>query len=500
MKINIIIQFCVLVLLTTSCQKFFEVTPIDRIYENELFVDRYGFETALSATYTSLADPTLYGRELSYGFVETLVGTYTNLTDIRHRYYRENRHEYTYASSQQKILSIWQNFYAVINQINIILDHLDNIKDDPYYRLIKGESLGLRAFAHFQLLKLYGPSISQEGLDVNAIIYRDKMSFETVKISTARAVIEKINLDLMEAKTLLEEDPIRTNHRTANLNKFAYEKYNSLIDRRGIRLNYYAVIALQALVAQWKNELPQAGKIAEELIAELNIKKPITLSTASDFSVNMTTNDIRTSSENIFGLHDRNLRQNSLKNLPGLSDNTGSFDVQLYPNYTWLLNNLYNAPIHGSSNDYRLANWFGNDTRWKLIKYAIPETFSPIASETNYRQVNAFEIKIISLHTIYLIAAESLSSTQPNRAMDYLNIIRRSRGLTADIPYTAALSDSDIKNLIFQEFRKENVGNGTLFTEYKRLFRPIDRAVNVAPTLGIFKLPIPVDELLYNPH
>lgn len=491
-------------LVTVSCQKFFDIAPVDRVYENKLFLDRYGFETALSSVYTTLAANNLYGKELTYGFVEALVGSYTNIRSSGHAYYREYGYEYDFPSVEGKIGSIWAGFYGAINQLNIIEKNLYRIKDDPYYDLIRGESLGLRAFAHFQLLKLFGPVVSQEGLDVPAVIYRDTLTFEATKISTAREVIRKIKIDLSLAKALLIKDPIRTVSRTANLNQFDYEKYNSLLDRRGVRLNYYAVVALQAMVAQWEGDSLRATNYAEELIAELNDTKSITLAVPSDFSSNSYSNNIRTSSENIFGLHVRNLRSSSLSILPAIEDNRGLISPLLYPNYNWLRQSLYAVSEHGSTNDYRLASWFNDGRYWKLVKYAIPPVFNPIAENdpgnNNYLQVNAFEVKILSLHTIYLIAAEGYVTTDPNKSLVYLNTVRRTRGLTVDITHTATLTPTALANLIFMEFRKDNIANGTLFTEYKRLFRPIDRVPNVIPTVRIFRFPIPKSELLYNPN
>src|SRR5690606_29749210 len=113
--------------------------PIDRLYENELFVDRYGFESALSSVYNSLGSNALYGRELKFGFLETLVGSYNNITATGHRYYRHNRHEYTFPATQSSINGIWSGFYNSINQLNIILNNVDNISTDPYHDLVKGE-------------------------------------------------------------------------------------------------------------------------------------------------------------------------------------------------------------------------------------------------------------------------------------------------------------------------------------------------------------------------
>ncbi|MNI48790.1 SusD family protein [compost metagenome] len=99
-----------------------------------------------------------------------------------------------------------------------------------------------------------------------------------------------------------------------------------------------------------------------------------------------------------------------------------------------------------------------------------------------------------------MIAAENYASINPAKAMEYLNLVRNTRNITTDLALSADMNTQKIRDLIFDEMRKENIGEGYLFTEYKRLFRPIDRATPVQPKNEIFRLPIPADELLYNPQ
>ena len=503
MKFKQLIFIIIISVSAFSCKKFFDVMPKDKVYENELYKDRYGFETAIAGVYNSVAGASLYGRELKYGFLETLVGYY-NAPSSGHAYYNAYRFEYMNASVQPMINSIWTSMYANINKLNIILSNVDNIKKDPYYNIVKGEAMGMRALLHFELLKLFGPTISKEGLSAKAIPYRDSVIFTPSKFTSAEEIIQKINADVAAAKQLLDKDPIRSSFRTANGNQFGYERYNSLIDRRGIRFNYYAALALSALVKQWSGDVVTAGQEAETLISELNTTGSMALATASSFGSNTSMNDIRTSTENILGLHSSSLRTSALNLLPDIADTRAVVNPLLYPNYTWLNANLYAAAGHGSTNDFRLASWFQNNVRWKLTKYAIPESFNPIISidpgSSTYLQVNAFEIKILSLHTIYLVAAESYIKSNPQKAIDYLNVLRRTRGLTTDIVYNASYTNTQIQDLLFLEFRKENIGYGTLFAEYKRLYKAIDRATPVQPSVSIFNFPIPAGESLYNPN
>ncbi len=482
----------------SSCEKFLNVNPENKAYEENLFTDRSGFETALAGIYVTMSSQVLYGKEMKFGFLESLIGTYTTLGSS-HQYYRAYRHEYGYEFPKSKIEDIWGASYNTINQANVILKNVEAIQNDPYYGLVKGEALGIKALLHLQLLKLFGPVIKEEGLNTSSIPYKAQVEYTGGQFPSAGEVISKIEADLLLARDLMENDPIRSNARTANLNEFTYEKYNSLLDHRGTRMNYYAIISLQALVAQWKGDLPQARKFAEELINELETtESSIHLATAGELSQ---IPNKRFPMENIFALMSQNLLTYTLTVHPTIEDTrSSSTSPLLFPNYNFHLNNLYNASGHGSLNDFRLLNWFGRvsttSSTWKLVKFI----FDPLYLFTNATFKPLYENKVISLHTMYMIAAEDYATSNPTKAIEYLNKVRNARNLTSNLSYTGTMNEETIKNLIFDEMRKDNIDEGYMFAEYKRLYKPIHRATAVQPSLTIFKLPIPDDELLYNPQ
>lgn len=486
------------ILLLSSCEKFLDVNPINKAYEDDLLTERSGFESALAGVYLGMSSSVLYGKELKFGFLESLGATYRSL-GTTHFYYRASRHEYGYPNPKRNIEQIWGGSYQMINQLNISLKNVDAIKSDPYYNIVKGEALGLRALIHLQLLKLFGPVIVQEGLNASAIPYLDKIEFKGVKFSTAGEVIAKLQSDLAEARALLEKDPIRTTSRTANSNLYGYEKYNSLLDHRGARMNYYAVVALQAITAQWGGDAKAAAVFAEEIIGELESRdNSIHLTTTGELS--QSTNK-RTPNESLFALLDPELLNNNILANP-LVENTASSSTSplLFPDYNTLRNGLYNAPGHGSLNDKRLLDWFAlsaNSTSvQKLVKYHFSQGYQ--FNDPTYKLY--FENKIIGIHQLYMIAAEEYAKSNPTKAMSYLNKVRAARGLVVNLSYDATRTEENIKDLIFNEVRKESVGEGTMFAEYKRLFKAIPRTTPIEPKLEIFKFPIPADESLYNPQ
>ena len=110
--------------------------------------------------------------------------------------------------------------------------------------LITGETYALRAFLHFDLLRLFGP-IYKESPSAESIPYNTKYSISATSILPANQVIEKILNDLKTAEDLLQKsDPIIENgpqnqDSEDGLNHYTY---------RAQRFYYYAVKALQARV------------------------------------------------------------------------------------------------------------------------------------------------------------------------------------------------------------------------------------------------------------
>ena len=50
----------------TSCNKWLDVNPKDKIVDESLFSDYRGFRNSLNGIYQEMVSPELYGRELSW--------------------------------------------------------------------------------------------------------------------------------------------------------------------------------------------------------------------------------------------------------------------------------------------------------------------------------------------------------------------------------------------------------------------------------------------------
>src|SRR5690606_38605971 len=106
------------------------------------------------------------------------------------------------------------------------------------------------AYLHFDALRLFAPApVSNANAD--AIPYVTAYSKNTTPLSTVNAVLDSAIRDLQAAKTLLENDPIRTPNYivgypvepTMNTEE---QNNNLFLQNRRHRMNYYAVCSTLA--------------------------------------------------------------------------------------------------------------------------------------------------------------------------------------------------------------------------------------------------------------
>ncbi|EEI89890.1 hypothetical protein HMPREF0765_4583 [Sphingobacterium spiritivorum ATCC 33300] len=93
---------------------------------------------------------------------------------------------------------------------------------------------------------------------------------------------------------------------------------------------------------------------------------------------------------------------------------------------------------------------------------------------------------------MYYICAET--SNDKDEKIDLLNEVRANRGLRALLK---TLSDEDIENELFKEYKKEFYQEGQLFYYYKRKNKLKIDGYGPEVSSKIYVLPLPDDEIEY---
>ena len=448
----------------TSCNDWLDVEPKTSIPADKQFESEYGFKDAMTGVYLKLTTTQLYARNLTYGYLDELAGVYEDHS-VSNESERENIYHYT-NEAQSRIDGIYLAMYNVLANINNLLANLETNRDvlttPRYYETMKGEALGLRAFIHFDLLRLYGP-IFAENPNGEAIPYRTTFDSEATPVLPASEVVEKILTDLTEAHGILSEsDPCDffTNRDPYTSDIDGKDMY--LVDRQ-FRMNLYAVKAMLARVYCYKGDAESralAVQYAQEVIDATDYFMLYTQQENSNY------NSIRYR-EQIFGISVYDLGNLLESNNMGMGSDLRSNIRYVIPAERYNL--FYDNGTEGTS-DWRTLNcMYGTLTDVNgTFRYSLKYNQSLLATNAD----GADAIPLIRLPEMYYIIAEC--ADDPQISANALNEVRFARGISYDFeintegydqPYATGEDPTQTKrvNLIMHDLRKEYLAEGQLF-------------------------------------
>lgn len=460
MKRIYIILFAITALNFGACKKFLDVKPKTQIESEVAFKDEVGYQNALTGVYVKLTDQSLYGKELTYGLMDVLARQYTQ-TPVPYNTF--DTYNYQLDSLKKRTTAIWKEMYNGIANTNNLIENLNRTDlpsfTGPNYNVIKGEALGLRAFIHFDLLRLYAPApTSVGGMTALAIPYVDKFDSQNIPRTSVRNILDKVLADLNTSALLLRtSDPIVPGNTTTN----------NYLRSRNYKFNYYAVKALQARVYLYAGDKVNALTCAEEVINSLAFP----FATGSNVTNG---NDKLYNSELLFSLNINNLQSYTAPSFGNTDTRLAKLDAQ------------YLADFDGYGSDYRFQ--YASDAPGGVYRYTTKYTAGTLANFL-------YRMPIMRVSEMYFIAAECLIVSNKIKAVQYLNAVRRARNKTDDVMVTA--TDAEVQNQIFREYRREFIAEGQLFYYYKRLNASTIDYSAVVGSNAIYVFPLPDDELKY---
>ena len=223
-----------------------DVSPKTSIPTDKQFESESGFKDALTGIYLKLGTKTLYAGDLTYAYLDELAGLYSDYPGYNTNAVFNQSIVFDYENMfLSKKNGIYSAMYNVIANINNFLEYVDKNKDvlvtERYYETMKGEALGLRAFLHFDLLRMFGP-IYKEHPASKAIPYRTTFDKDATPVLSANEVVDAILKDLNAAEKLLKEsDPL---HFFTDQMGEELTEINQFLINREFRMNLYAVLSL----------------------------------------------------------------------------------------------------------------------------------------------------------------------------------------------------------------------------------------------------------------
>lgn len=464
-----------------SCESWLDVDPKSEIKADALFETETGFKDALIGAYLLMTSQDLYGLEMTVGFADALGQQYT-IQESSNSYYYAARYQYKQSTVTNRISKIWSAAYNVIANLNKLLEQLEAKKDILHpsnYNMIKGEALGLRAFLHFDLMRMFGYGDLKnkpENLNKISIPYVVTYSKFTTPQSMTKDLLVKIHADLAEAEALLNEtDPYGT---ADHGNDYELPNEDKFYDKRAKRFNYYAVKATQARVYLWEGDYTNAYKCADAVIdaGKFNWITDYNMASSPE------KRDYTFSTEHVFGLTITNL-YDGLKSwiVPGeINTNTNL----LYHSKSFA-ESLFEEALRS---DYRYLRLYKMDEKYTLLKFT-------------YVEGSLFKdnMPLIRKSEMYYIAAECLNATgdanDRKEAIKLLNTVRNNRGISPQMNLEDNLTAGNVTDEIYKEYRKEFISEGQLFYFYKRLGYTTIPGTSIAGDDNVYKVPMPDVEI-----
>ena len=332
--------------------------------------------------------------------------------------------------------------------------------------MYKGEILGLRAFLHLEMLRIYSPSPKANG-NAMAVPYVTQYDKVVTKQKTVNETMNLIIADLLEAEKLLKES-----------DTFLNEELNYTVrwDRR-YYFNYYAVLGTLARAYMYKGDHTNALTYANMIIEEGEDYNSDFSWTSNDTMESKYENQVNRlfSGECLFYLNVKDFNDIVKYHFTSSASND-----TFTPSET-KAEQIFEKGL-GLGNDYRLHKNFQYDGAdkylWKYHQYegGACNDIVPVLRKTES----------------YYIAAEILKESDPERAIELLNLVREARNL--EFAPLSDLSAEQIQEEVAKEYRKEFLAEGQMFFYYKRLDASRIEGAGVNAQ-SIYVLPMPDTEI-----
>ena len=454
-----------------ACSGWLDLEPKDTTTETDLFQTGDGYRIALNGVYQQMSETGLYGKELSWGFLDVLAQMYTSylLTNITEYRYAV-RYQYENEKVKDLIEVVWSKAYNNVANCNNIIQRIETESVGKFAggelerNLIDGEALALRAYLHFDMLRLFAPSMAMQDKR-QYIPYVTTYPCTFQPYFTNEEIVEKAIADLKKAKALVESYDLANSNWLLTQNRIeGYANPDDLFFAyRGYRMNYYAISALLARVYNYAGMHKEAFEEATAVIdAKVGNNKIFSMSTAAAVS---------------------------------------NGNMKLYDNVIFCLSNqnlwtIY-EPYHNTESSLALAGWSKsdifdseNDTRANLVIMESSRLFSlkNVATQKKLATYVKDMLPMIRLGEMYFIRAEYY-----NDQKDQKNAISELDKLRAAYNCSSGQLTGRFEDELLDEVRREYFSEGQLFYYYKKL--------NITPSYDMtstdqFVLPHPDNESL----
>lgn len=240
-KISFIV---ILAALFTSCEDNLEQTPFDSFGTDAAYVSAQDFENGVRGVYLQLTSGSYYGGSLLS--VPDIASDNTTFSQYG-RGTNDQYHNWTYNASTQNLSGLYNQAYFTIYSANLVLFYADSFDGDNKEEIV-AELKAIRALAHFDIVKNFGPIPTQSG-DANGSLGIAYVTEADPNIKPERenvgAIYTKIVQDLLDARSSISE--------TATPGRLNREAVNLLLSR------------VYLYMGEWQNAIDAANQVTTQI-------------------------------------------------------------------------------------------------------------------------------------------------------------------------------------------------------------------------------------------
>jgi hypothetical protein len=510
----------VAVALLTSCADWLDVTPTDKTRQEDLFATIEGIYSAHNGLYRELVGTNLYGRNLTQTTVDVMghVIAYSGASSIplstegnvRSNWALAN-FQYRHDNAKGYFSSIWSSSYTMLLHINTYIKNLNESKvvmTEREKNVLLGEAYGMRAYLHFDLLRLFGPVWKYRNAN-KVLPYHDKAEvtinhtgYEETVYSTAEDYVTKLLADIKTARELLVADPILSNDQSITHDL----RNDNFYQNRNRRMNFYAVKGLEARVLQYIGRTEDAALSAKVITDRIEEGKMFKWPNLQTMAAN---NNYVFFQEVVFGINNVNMTSQSAS----LYEATRLRDA-----YVVEVNNLiknifaYGEDSPANMLDVRAWQWmlaetndnsgtdFAHTGAYRSKKYR-KFSYRSYGGEVDYfPAVENLQVLVRVSEMFYIQAEAALAAGDKAKAAEMFNRVLENRGLSQQYLMTADKTDEEFSAHLEREYYREFIGEGQVFFFHKRRVSPTmykgygEGSVDVKYPLTDYVVPIPESE------
>lgn len=456
-----------------SCKDFLDVQPTNSTESSVTIQTLADAKVMTNGLIRSIAGLSYYGRNFML-YADAKGGDLTIASQGRGL---DALYVFSHSANTSSYSGFWSEGYNALLQANNLIKSIEKLEAEGTeldFSTYKGQALTIRALIHFDLVRLYGKTYTDDPNSLGVPIVTELLeSTAQPTRSSVKEVYEQIMTDLTQAEPLLAKE-ITPGY-----------------------INYYANKAIQARVyltmADYDKALSTAQEIIKDDLYALYSNAEWVGSWAKEFgdesifeiALNKDQGDLGSSSLGFYYLK--------------------SGDTKALGNF--IASDYFLTRLGQDEKDVRWGIYTTDelDRQGACYKYVGSVDKSGDGKET----FTAVNIKVIRLSEIYLIAAEAaLKKSGPDKvaASNYLNQIRK-RSPSLALSTAANVNE----NMILEEKSKELYAEGQRYWDMIRTNKTItfndehvgvslsNREKSIDRTFYKAILPIPIEEINANP-